>query len=202
MFKMTVFYLRLFVTVAISILPSFFCCCSPSTSTIRCDKVRAFIEAYNNHELDNFLSFLSDDAQIFEIKDKNKIRKLTEWNFAVNSRINVTNLMYADEKVTFIAEIEDDFDKFLGIENRVYDPVVISFKDGLISQMKMTPREDDRIKADKNMKSFIKWAGEKEPQKLAGLMANRKLTFTKENAKQWLDLLKMWHDSTSSRQSI
>jgi len=165
------------------------------------DRVRALQEAYNSHNVEKELSFLTEDVR-FEADDgyrwvmngKQQWRKNLEWEATLNGHIMFTDLKVSVVTVTCKLRQQDDWFKAAGIDALYYEYVQFIFKNGLIKEVRAKYAQDTAGALKEFDASFGKWASEKRSQELAELAPEGELA--KENVSKLLTLVREWREET------
>ncbi len=163
------------------------------------DRVKAFQEAANSHNVEKLLSFYTDDVR-FEIVGipmvmvgKENLRKPIEEQFILNVHLTFTDIKVNGNTVTYKVKEQNDWLKAAGIDAVYYEYDQITFEDGLIKEEKAKPTQESMKIMGEFQESFERWAFEKHPEERAKLKAKG---ITKENVAKWLMLARKWRKET------
>jgi hypothetical protein len=179
-----------------------FCVVFPLLLTTSCaprleDRVKAFLEAANSHDVEKLLSFYADDVR-FEIvgtpmviEGKENLRKPIEEQFILNAHLTFTDITVNGNTVTFKVKEQNDMLKAAGIDALYYEYDQITFEDGLIKKEEAKPTQESMRIMGEFRESFEKWASEKRGQEWAKLQTEG---ITKENVGEWLALTREWRE--------
>lgn len=172
--------------------------CTPDLSQL----VRAYVEVYNNHDVEKIMSFYADDIRFENVgvwlkTGKQEVRKITEWDTATHIVMKVSNITVQGDTVTFSLLETNDWLKLAGIGEALYEPSRIVFRDGKIAviQAKLTEESLDRWLPKWN--AILAWAKEHRPDRLAEVMPEGAFVFGADYAHKWLELLEEWRQTTA-----
>ena len=169
--------------------------CAPNLK----DRVKAFQEAYNSHDVEKELSLCEEDLR-FEIvgesvtEGKEELRKLCEMGAILNDHLTLTDLKVSGDTVTCRLKEHNDWFKAGGIDAVYYESAQFTFKNGLIKEVRSKYTQDTARSLKEFHASFGKWGSEKRSQELAELAPEGKLT--KENVSRLLTLVREWREET------
>ncbi|KPK70680.1 hypothetical protein AMJ87_08550 [candidate division WOR_3 bacterium SM23_60] len=171
--------------------------CAPDLS----ERMRIYVETYNTHDVDEIMTFYTDDVRFENVgvwvkTDKQEVRKITEWDATTHIVMKVSNVMVRGDTVTFSLLETNDWLKLAGIGEALYEPSRIVFKDGKIAiiQAKLTEESLNRWMPKWN--SILAWATEHRPDRLAEVMPEGAFVFGADYARKWLELLEEWRQAT------
>ena len=171
--------------------------CSPKLM----NRLKAYEEIHNSHDVEKVMSFYTEDFR-FEMvgmwvaKGKEEMRKLEEWDAAVNSHLTFTDLKVNGDTVTCKLTEQNDLHRLAGIEGMHYKSSIFIFHDGLIKEI-IAEQTEESVKTKEGVfKSFIEWASRERSQELAFLMHEGEYIFSAKNATGWLSLFRKWREET------
>lgn len=167
------------------------------------DKIKQLEESHNKHEIDKVLSLYKDDAKFILVgawvaEGKDKLRERFNWDFSINGSLKFIDYQTIKDTVTCKIEERNDFFRLLDIDVVKYDYAKFIFEDRLIKEVKAKLNQDSKDMIDNAFSSFILWASSERPEELETLKSNGNFIFTKENSKNWLDILKTYNDDNKS----
>jgi len=161
------------------------------------DRVKAFQEAANSHNVEKLVSFYADDVR-FElvgtpmvIVGKENLRKPIEEQFILNAHLTFTDIKVNGNTVTYKVKEQNDWLKAAGINAVYYEYDELTFEDGLIKEEKAKPTQESMRIMVEFQTSFEKWVSEKRPEEWAKLKVEG---ITKENVATWLALARQWRE--------
>ena len=172
--------------------------CSPRLE----GRLKAYEDAHNSHDVEKVMVFYAEDFR-FEMvgswvaEGKEEMRKLEEWDAAVNSQLTFTDLNVSGDTVTCKVMERNDLYRVAGIEGMHYKSSIFIFRDGLIKEIIAEQTEESVKTKEAVFKSFIEWASKERSQELAELKHEGEYVFNAENAKSWLILLQEWREKTT-----
>ena len=121
--------------------------CSPKLE----NRFKAYMEAHNSHDVEKVMSFYAEDARFEFVESwvregKEAIRKQEEFDAALNSQLDFTDLKVSGDIVTAKVTERSDYYKLAGIDEVYYEYYTIIFRDGLIKEIK-TELTQESVKA-------------------------------------------------------
>jgi hypothetical protein len=143
------------------------------------------------------MSFYADDIE-FEIvgawarKGKAAMRELAEWDRVTNLHMAFSDIVVNGDTVTCKLVENNDWWRLAGIGEVQYQPCVMVFHNGLISEMRATMTQESLDRYAEKWPSIISWAKEHRGEEVKGLLPGGKFIYSAEAAKKWLALLQAW----------
>ncbi|UCF70704.1 MAG: nuclear transport factor 2 family protein [candidate division WOR-3 bacterium] len=174
-----------------------------SCSSDLSERVLEYAATYNAHDNEKLMSLYADDIT-FEIVGvwvkygKRAVRELAEWDKATNMHMTVSNIRVSGDTVTFKLLETNDWWKLAGMGEVQYDPCVMVFRDGLISEMRAAMTQASVDAYARVWPSIINWAKKHRSEALRELLPDGHFIYGGEQARKWLALLHQWR-STHSR---
>jgi len=174
--------------------------CSPNLM----DLIKAYEKAYNEHDLEGVMSLYAEDVRFeaigsFVKAGKEEVRKLTEYDFAVNVQMDISNIKVVGDTIIFRLTESNDWFRLAGIDELVYEPNKVVFKDGLIKEIRSEITKESAMDFGKVWKDLKGWAKEEKVEELSELMPDGVFIYNKNTAKKWLELLKEWSELKKKR---
>ncbi len=172
-----------------------FLSCAPKLD----ERVKTYEQAYNSHDVEKIMSFYADDIKFevvgFFVKEgKEEVRSLTEYDATVNIHMSISNIKINGDTATFTLIESNDWFRLAGVEELVYEPNRIVFRNGLITEIRAEITPESAKAASKAWQTMMQWASKEHSEALAELMPGGKFIYTAETAKKWLELLKEWRN--------
>lgn len=170
--------------------------CSPDLS----ERIKAYEATYNTHDVEKLMSFYADDIE-FEIvgvwvkEGKAVVQELAEWDKATNMHMTISNIEVSGDTVTCKLVETNDWWKLAGMGEVYYEPCVMIFRNGLISEMRTTMTQESLDAYAKVWPSIISWAGEHRSEELKELLPGGTFIYGTEAANKWIVLLQEWRDA-------
>ncbi len=163
------------------------------------DKVKAFENTCNSHDVEEIISLYAEDAVHevpgqFLLRGKKELRGLAEYDSVANTHFAFQQCEVDGDTVTCEFIATDDWIKTAGIEE-VYYSVVFVFSDGLIKRWIAEPTPETAQALGQVFSSFVEWASKEKPQQLQELTPEGKFIYNAENAKKSLALVQEWQES-------
>lgn len=162
------------------------------------DRVKAFEDAVNSHDIEKSMSFYADDVR-FEligtpmfIEGKENLRKPIEEQFILNDHLTFTDIKVNGNTVTYKVKEQNDMLKAAGIDAIYYEYDQLTFEDGLIKREKAKPTQESMKIMGQFQESFEKWASENRGYLWDKLKSEG---VTEENVGQWLAMARQWRKS-------
>jgi len=162
------------------------------------------VQAYNSHDVEKLMSFYTDDIRFevvgFFVKEgKEDIRKLTEYDAAVNVHMSISNIKVSGDTVTFTLIESNDWFRLAGVEELIYEPNRIVFHGGLIKEIKTEITPESAKAAGEAWQAIMQWASKERSEELADLMPGGEFIYSAESARKWLALLRQWREVTKHK---
>ena len=173
-----------------------------SCSTNLEDRVKAYEEAHNKHDIDKVMSFYTDDIR-FEIVGtwskvgREQVRQLAEWDAATNSHMEISDIKVSADTVTFRLDEGNDWFRLLGVEVLNYEPCMMIFQDGMLKYLKAELSDVSMIPVQEAWQLMFQWASEERSKELSELMPGGEFMYSADYARRWLSLLSEWRDETN-----
>ena len=171
------------------------------TGTMSCgpkleDKVKAFEETYNSHDVEKIMSFYADDALhevpgTFLLKGKKELRDLAEYDKVLNFHLSFKQCKVEGDTITCELTVIDDWTRTAGIQKVTYSSKIV-FKDGLIKQWITVPTSESAQAINNLVRSLMEYASKEKPQLLKEMMPEGKFIYNAENARKLLALEQEW----------
>lgn len=160
------------------------------------DKVKAFEETYNSHDVEKIMSFYADDAVhegpgTFLLKGKKELRDLAEYDKTMNFRLSFKQCTVKADTITCELTVTDDWTRTAGIQKVTYSSKIV-FRDGLIKQWITVPTPESAQEINNLVRSLIEYASKEKPQLLKEMMPEGKFIYNAENARKLLALEREW----------
>jgi hypothetical protein len=184
--------------LCVLLLVAVFVSCSPKPV----DLVKLYELAYNSHNLGELLPLFAEDATFeitgqFVFKDKEDIRHMAEYDFALHIHMTIDNLNPMGDTV-FCELIEmNDWLEAAEIDEAFYTGRFV-FEKGLIKHIKGTPTSETQKALQEVLTPLMEWASKEKPEQLAKMMPEGKFIYNVENAESSLNLLREWQEATQS----
>lgn len=167
---------------------------SEDCNSEQCEIVKRFVKLYNNREIEQLFSLISDSLIIDGDMNKNGFKKEVESDFILNSKMIITLLYQNGETIICDFELFSDFNKLLGIDKIHYDDTEFQINNNLITAIKYAPREKDIVNLRLSFSTFIEWAEIHQNDNLSKLKHDGEYAVKKENAENWISILQKWNN--------
>ncbi|UCB51618.1 MAG: nuclear transport factor 2 family protein [Candidatus Zixiibacteriota bacterium] len=186
------------VTALICVL--LLCITVSSCSRKPLDVVKAYQHAYNSHDLGQLLPLIAEEATFqvpghFDLKGKNDIRLVAEYDFALNIQMTLDRLTARGDTVYCELVETNDWLEAAGIDEAYYKGKFVIGK-GLIRHIRGEATRETQKAFQDVLNPLLEWASEERPEQLAQMMQEGKFVYNAENAKKSLALLKEWREVT------
>jgi hypothetical protein len=164
------------------------------------ERVRQYQDTYNTHDNEKLMSLYADDIT-FEIvgvwikQGKPAVRELAEWDKATNLRMTISDISVSGDTATFKLVEENDWWTLANIGKVCYEPCVMVFRNGLISELRATMCQESLDAYARMWPSIIAWAKKHRHETLKELLPGGEFIYGAEAAHKWLDLLREWRAS-------
>jgi hypothetical protein len=168
-----------------------------SCSSYLSERVRAYEATYNTHDVEKLMSFYADDVE-FEIvgvwvkKGKAVVRELAEWDKATNMHMTISDITVSGDTVTCKLVETNDWWRLAGMGEAYYEPCVMIFHNGLISEMRATMTQESLDAYARVWPSIISWARDHRSEELNELLPGGLFVYGAEAANKWIMLLQEW----------
>ncbi|MCK5840039.1 MAG: nuclear transport factor 2 family protein [Bacteroidales bacterium] len=162
----------------------------------------SYLEAHNEHDIDETMDYFTVSARFIiesqtPLLGKDAIRKLEEWNKAIDSRLEMFDMTTKGDTV-FIGKIieRNKWFEIIGIDQVEYAPgTFVVYRDGLISEFHPSGLSEESTKQlAPKFKSFMEWATKEKAKELREMMPDKKFDYKPEKAEIWFQLLKEWKE--------
>lgn len=171
-------------------------------SPIDCaQRMRDFIEASNDHDIERVLSFYTRDIR-FEIVNAwvkqglDDIRDLAEWDAETHGRMSVTDIHGRMNIIQCHLIETNDWFALAGIGDVHYEPCLFVFRDTLIREIRAEMTGESRQRYLRSWQGIIEWTTANRSKILLELMPGGKFRYGRERARKWIGLLQEWRDAT------
>lgn len=163
------------------------------------DKVKAFEDICNSHDVEKIISLYTEDAVHevpgqFLLRGRKELRGLAEYDSVSNTHFFFRQCKAEEDTVTCEFIATDDWIKTVGIEEAYYAAKFV-FSDGLIKQWIAEPTPETAQLLDQVFSSFAEWISKERPQQLKEMAPEGRFIYNAENAKKSLRLLREWQES-------
>ncbi|MCK4679193.1 MAG: nuclear transport factor 2 family protein [Bacteroidales bacterium] len=161
-----------------------------------------YLAAHNEHDIDKTMDYYTVSARFIiesqtPLLGKDDIRKLEEWNKAIDSRLEMFDFTTKGDTVIIGKIIErNKWFEIIGIDQVEYAPgTFVVYRDGLISEFHPSGLSEESIKQlAPKFKSFMEWATKEKAKELREMMPDKKFDYKPEKAEIWFQLLKEWKE--------
>jgi hypothetical protein len=164
--------------------------------------IEAYLDAHNHHDLDKTMACFAEDIR-FEMGDvwkkagKGEVRKLEEWDNAVNSRLTASDMRESGDTVTCRLTESNDWYDLAGVGEVAYQRCTITVKEGKITRINTELTPESMMGVTEALKAIMEWAARERPAVLAELMPNGELVYGAQNGAKWLQMLRAWKEKSS-----
>jgi hypothetical protein len=178
--------------LAVALVSGLVLFCSPKPV----DTVMSYQEAYNSHDVEKLLALVGDDIHYemeeqFSLQGKEKMRGLAEYDFALNTRLSISQLEASGDTVRGEMVEVNDWLKTADIPEARYTGLFV-VKDGLIRSVHVQPDAGTRGTLKRLHAFLIDWGKAERPDKLTELMPDGQFLHNAENAERALSFLRDW----------
>ncbi len=163
------------------------------------DKVKAFENTCNSHDVEEVISLYMEDAVHevpgqFLLRGKRELQGLAEYDSVANTYFTFKQCEVDGDTVTCEFIATDDWIKTAGIKEAYYSAVFV-FSNGLIKLWIAEPTPETAHALGRVFSSFVEWASKKRPQQLKEMTPEGRFIYNAENAKKSLALVQEWQES-------
>lgn len=161
------------------------------------ETVKAYIEAHNNHDVENELSYYNQDI-VFELKNTwtkkgvEEMKSLAVWDSTINSNLKLESMESRGDSVFCKITENNDWFKNVGIYDLLHDPTIIIVENNKIKKIIGYPSEETGRKIQKSIGEIIQWSQQKKDSTIYRLIPNGQFIYSSEAAIEWIELFKKW----------
>ena len=164
------------------------------------DRLKAFENTYNDHAVEEIVSFYAEDIVHevpgqFVLKGKEEMRGLAEYDKVLNMQLSFNKCRVTGDTVTCEFIVTDDWIKTAGVEKVDYSAQFV-FSKGLIVKWIAEPTAETAHALGQVFGSFVKWESENRPQQLKAMVPEGRFIYNAQNARKSLALLIEWKTTT------
>ncbi len=164
------------------------------------DRLKAFENVYNSHDVEKIISFYAEDIVHevpgqFVLNGREEMRGLAEYDKVLNMQLSFNIRNVEGDTVTCEFIVTDDWVKTAGIEQVDYNSKFV-FDKGLIIKWIAEPTPETARVLGAVFKTFVKWVSEEKPEHLKEMAPEGRFIYSAENARKSLALLKEWKAAT------
>ena len=158
------------------------------------------MRAANDHDLEQELSFYTDDAR-FEIvggfvkEGRQELRRLFERDALLNCRLTVTDFQVRGDTVTFQAKEQNDMIAHLGLDSIEWEECRATFREGRIRDMTATISPASNEGLNRQLNAFSQWIAENRRDESETLKVLQSDKATSAEVARLLELLHQWQQA-------
>lgn len=161
------------------------------------ERVKAYFEAHNNHDVEAVKALFSDDicieiAGVFKKQGRQEVRKLVEWDAATRSQLTPTDGRIEGDTYVCRAVEENDWLTLAGVGAARYSRARITVAGGSITKVSTELAPDSANAMAEALGKIIGWASQEHRDELADLMPGGEFAYSTEKAAGWMAVLKEW----------
>lgn len=166
------------------------------------DRLDAFLDAINHHEVDQAMSSLAEDFHLVFVgfgvsMTKEETRGALAWDAGANGRVSYTQIEILENTITGILTEENDFLRLVGIPELKSRNTYVLDEQGLINQQLYEPIPG-QPSFQEAMQPAVTWAVEYRAAELAEIYPDNQMIYTEDMARRWVTLLQEWCEATAS----
>jgi hypothetical protein len=124
---------------------------------------------------------------------KVEIRKLEEWDKALNSNLKIVTVETKGDSVFCRVIEKNDWFKAVGIEQIVHNPTIFIVMNGRIKNIIAYPSAEIGKQIGVKLTSIYSWSEIARDSTINELIIDGKFIYSGETAKKWLMLLEKWN---------
>jgi len=164
------------------------------------DLAKRYPVIYNTHNVEKIVSLYTNDAVFevvgqFSLSGNNQIRGITKYDSVLNIHMSLSDIEIHDDTVFCNLAETNDWLKISEIGEANYT-VIFIFENGLIKHLRAKAKPETQQAFGKVLSLLMEWAKENKKDLLTEMMPEGRFIYNAENAKNTLDLLRLWKDST------
>lgn len=184
----------LFLALMLCVL---FASCAPDLI----ERVKAYGSTYNAHDMEKLMAFYTDDIRfgiigVWVKQGRKVVRELAEWDRATNLHMSISDISVSGNTVTFKLVEANDWWKLAGMGEVHYEPTVMIFRNGLISDIRAKMTQDGLEAFARIWPLIINWARQHRADELMELLPGGEFIYKADAARKWLVLLREWRAAT------
>ena len=176
-------------------IASFSSCSRPNLADI----VRKHVAAVNNDDVENNLTFFTDDG-VFEpdaatkLSGKAQVRNLMEWDVVNNARLSIKDLKVEGNTVMAVLTEKNEGWRLLGIKELPF-MAIYEFQHRQIRRVKLEFSSESWKIFEDAFKPFAEWAKQAQPEEYQRMS---EAGYSAEGARLFLSLAKEWREKTDA----
>jgi len=188
--------IRKFALLLITSLSIFGCGSRPLEILTKLEKT------HNDQQVEEFVSCFADTATFsisggWSATGLAEIRGVAEWDAAINSRLQFSNVTVRGDTVFCRLREDNDWFRQMSLQSIIYDSVWVVIQNNKVVRVEALQRSTNLSRANRLFNDFLQWASRSRSGLLVHLMHGASFVFTKETAGSWLALLAEWRMSIS-----
>ena len=184
--------------LAIGVAVGFFVSCT-SLPELN-DRVRAYVEEFNAHDLEGVASRFTKDPTfemggLYTLKGKQALKDLLAYDMVLDARLSVGNMRAAGDTVFAHLTVTNRWLEVADI-GEAHCQAMFVFHDGAIDKFVGTLTPETRAAFDDVMGPMLAWAKQNAPDRLEEMTQDGRFIYNADNAERALALLEDWKRST------
>jgi len=166
------------------------------------DILNKYQKTYNDNNIDGTMMLLSNNA-VIKINESEflttpeEIRNYFEYESALYSKINLSDFASSGNDVLFVMGKTSDLLETIGIDTAKFT-ATFSLLDGKIKRISFQPTNKTSDRINNFKKRFMNWADKEKPKELKRIMRGSNFIYTKENAREYLQIIIDWKKSKTT----
>lgn len=160
------------------------------------DVVRAFEDAYNDHDAKTINSLYAPDAEfqvedIMAIEGKPALQGKTDYDIELHTHIHINPVSVKENRLRARVMASSEWLLETGIGTAQYE-AEFEVADGMIKSIIARPVPQTKAAIGRVLNDFIEWAMTERPCEAGILMPDGRIVFNAHNARLGLIMLKEW----------
>jgi hypothetical protein len=170
--------------------------CSPKLQ----DRVKAFEETYNRHDVEGVLAMFAENGVFevpgsFTLRGRDDIRQIVEYDAAMNTQVSFGEYLVKDNVILCDMAETNDWLTAAGIKETQYS-VQLVFEKGLIQLFRAQAGAETKQAISEVVGPMTEWASKERPAELEQIMPAGNFVYNAQNGRLFLTMLKDWMAAT------
>jgi hypothetical protein len=160
-------------------------------------------QVHNGRDLDGVGALLGDDPEfelvgVWTLRGRDRVLRLTEWDAALNTRLQPADLRVEGGMVTCHVVERNDWFTAVGLDEIQHEQCELHVVDGRIVKIRSTMEPESYRATAEALGRIIGWARQACPDELGAPMPGGQFEYNGRNARRWLALLAHWRQAGES----
>jgi hypothetical protein len=153
-----------------------------------------YVAAINSHDPERVMACYADSIHFvlgagLDLRGRDKLQPIADWDACLNTRLSVSEVRIIEDTANFRLAERNDWFRLAGLEEAIYEPAWIRFRDGLVVEVHAEQDPGNRDRFLPTWQDVMAWVKERHPEALRELMPGGKFVYGGDQARRWLTLL-------------